>query len=76
MRQNFWPNIRKLRTKNTSVKADKMNIRKKDISVFLNRAGALVLSTVHNGYYVSRVYYDISLKWARVEFINELKVKK
>ena len=71
-----WHVTRKLRTKNTNVKADKMNIRKKDISVFLNRAGALVLSTVHNGYYVSRVYYDISLKWARVEFINELKVKK
>ena len=53
-----------------------MNIRKKDISVFLNHEGAFVLSTVHNGYYVARVYYDVPLKWARVEFINELKVKK
>lgn len=53
-----------------------MNIRKKDISVFSNHSGAWVLSTIHNGYYESRVYSNISLKWARVEFINELKAKK
>ena len=53
-----------------------MNIRKQDISVFLNHAGGFVLSTVHNGYYVARVYYAVSLKWARVDFINRLKVKK
>ena len=53
-----------------------MNIHKKDISVFFNHAGDFVLSTTHNGYYVSRAYRGVSLKWARVEFINELKVKK
>lgn len=53
-----------------------MNIRKKDISVNRNHAGGWVLSCVHNGYYTHAVFYDISLKWARVEFINQLKSKK
>lgn len=52
-----------------------MNIRKKDIAVNRNHAGAWVLSTVHNGYFVSRVYYDESLKWARVAFIDFLKTQ-
>ena len=53
-----------------------MNIRKKDIAVNRNYAGAWVLSTVHNGYFVSRVYYDESSKWARVAFIDFLKAQK
>lgn len=50
-----------------------MNIRKKDITVNRNHAGAWVLSTVHNGYFKSAVFYDMPLKWARVEFIESLK---
>lgn len=50
-----------------------MNIRKKDISTNRNYAGAWVLSAVVDGYFKSAVYYDLSLKWARVDFINSLK---
>lgn len=50
-----------------------MNIRKKDISAHRNYAGAWVLSTTHNGYFKSAVFYDMTLKWARVEFIESLK---
>lgn len=50
-----------------------MNIRKKDISVFRNHAGAFVLSTLAGGYYRSAVYYDIPLKLARVDFIERIK---
>jgi hypothetical protein len=50
-----------------------MNIRKKDISVFLNHAGAVVLSTMAGGYYRKAVYYDVPLKWARVDFIENIK---
>lgn len=50
-----------------------MNIRKKDIAVFRNHAGAWVLSTVVDGYLKTAVYYEISLKWARVDFIDNLK---
>lgn len=50
-----------------------MNIRKKDISVNRNHAGAWVLSTVHDGYYTCRTYYDYTLKQARVAFIDHLR---
>lgn len=50
-----------------------MNIRKKDIAVSRNHSGALLLSTVINGYLKKASYYDVSLKWARVDFINSLK---
>ena len=50
-----------------------MNIRKKDIAVNRSHAGAWVLSTVHNGYFVKSVYYEIPLKRARVDFIDNLK---
>lgn len=58
---------------NHNLKGEKMNIRKKDIAVSRNHSGALLLSTVINGYLKSAVFYDTPLKWARADFINSLK---